>query len=97
MAYRIEYDTSVPCRQRCCGKPKVTLLAAGFFLLFLLLVNLFWPAGGDLLREILLPGDPAVTAEAVDSLIENLEDGETVSDSVAAFCREIIDNAETQN
>lgn len=69
-------------------------LTAAFLLAFLLLTKLFWPAGSDKLREFLLPGDPDVTAGAITALVEDLREGQPVSDSVTAFCAEILAHAE---
>ena len=41
----------------------------------------------------LLPGDPEVTAAALESLRENLAAGESLGEAVTAFCREIINGA----
>jgi hypothetical protein len=44
-------------------------------------------------QEVLLPGDPAVTAAALENMTEGLRSGESLLDAVTAFCREIIANA----
>ena len=95
MAYRIDYSTHSSPKIDSPGKQRITAMAAGFFLLFLLLVNLFWPAGTEIVRQALIPGDPEVTVTAVDNLVSGLKDGQQLSDAVTAFCREIIANAET--
>ena len=95
MAYRIDYSTHSCRKVDSPGKQRTTAMAAGFFLLFLLLVNLFWPAGTEIVRQALIPGDPEVTVTAVDNLVSGLKDGQQLSDAVTTFCREIIANAET--
>ena len=65
MSYRVEYSSSgikrTQIRQR---NGRALLLTAACFLIFLLIVGGFWPKGAQALREILLPGDSAVTAAA---------------------------------
>jgi hypothetical protein len=41
----------------------------------------------------LIPGDKEVTKEAFSQLTQRIKRGEDFSDSVAAFCQEIISNA----
>ena len=94
MAYRIDYDKTGTRKRIEPAKSRIAVYTAAFFLLFLLLVNLFWPDGTGFLRQSLIPGDPDVTAAAVDSLIDDLKDGQQVSDAITAFCRELISNAE---
>ena len=45
-------------------------------------------------RQYLLPGDPEVTAVALDGLWEDLRAGDSLPEALAAFCREIVENAE---
>lgn len=42
--------------------------------------------------EYLLPGDPAVTAAALEEMVMDLRDGESLHDAVTAFCREIMEH-----
>ena len=95
MAYRIEYEngdkypSAAP--ERTSG---VAVRAAGFFLLFLLLTQLFWPAGAEKLRQILMPWDAETTAEAFSVMVSDLRQGDDISEAVTAFCREIMMDAE---
>lgn len=91
MAYKIEYGSN--------GAEKKTLqprkrrripLTAGVLCMFLLLAVLFWPKGRTALRDIVLPGDAEVTADALQGLASDLRAGEGVSDAVTAFCQQII-------
>lgn len=41
----------------------------------------------------LLPGDPEITAAALDELRQDLYDGQPIQEALTAFCREIIDGA----
>lgn len=93
MGYRIVYegpDGNSPKKDR----GRLAGYTAGFLLLFFLLTQIFWPAGADKMRKILLPWDPDVTAEAFSCLVTDLNQGEDLSEAVTAFCREIILNAE---
>ncbi len=94
MAYRIDYD--VTDKHRAIGRQQTSLPArtAMFFLLFLLLTKLFWPAGDEKLREILTPWDAEVTAEAFSEMLTDLRSGEDFTSAVTVFCREIMADAE---
>ena len=45
-------------------------------------------------QKYLLPGDPEVTAAALEQMVEDLRSGYSFTDAVTAFCREIMDNAQ---
>ena len=89
MSYRVEYSSSgikrTQIRQR---NGRALLLTAACFLIFLLIVGGFWPKGAQALREILLPGDSAVTAAAWAELTHELHAGAPVGSAVENFCRE---------
>lgn len=93
MSYRIEYD----CPGNLHSPKKHTNLMrciAGFFLLFLLLTQLFWPAGAQKLRQVFFPWDEEVTAKAFSGLVISVQQGDELSNAVSVFCREIITHAE---
>lgn len=94
MAYKIEYGPG-GMEKRPVKPPKrrLTGVTAGAFCLFLLLTLLFWPKGRTALRDIVLPGDPEVTAEALRDLTSDLREGEGLSDAVTAFCHQIIEES----
>ena len=69
------------------------LLAVFGSMFFLLIVGGFWPRGAQALREILLPGDSAVTAAAWAELTHELHAGAPVGSAVENFCREVFANA----
>lgn len=64
-----------------------------FFVLFLRLVRLLWPEGDIMLRSLLYPGDPAVTASALQMLTEELSSGAGVYDAIRHFCVQILEGA----
>lgn len=44
--------------------------------------------------DFLIPGDKDVTKSALHAMLENVREGERVKDAIAAFCAEILDNAD---
>ncbi len=88
MGYRISYQggaaekISVRSRKKLKWIPFVAVL-------FMLAMTIF-PAGRLTLWNIFLPGNEAVTAEALESLAAELMAGEPLGDAVEAFCLEII-------
>lgn len=69
-------------------------MICGTLILFLLMTHFFWPEGRTALREMFLPGDPEITAEAFSSMVEGLRQGEPVSDAVTAFCQALLTHEE---
>lgn len=94
MSYQIIYGESGSVRRKTAGSHTLAGFTAGFFLLFVLLSRLYWPAGADKLRQIILPCDPDVTAAAFSELMVDINQGDDLTDAVTAFCREITQNAE---
>ena len=95
MAYRIEYGPATP--PQYVKKPKLLrlqIMTAVCLLLFTLLVRQAFPAGTDKLRQILLPGMPTVTQQALDHLMGSLREGAPIGDSFTAFCQYIFDHDE---
>lgn len=45
------------------------------------------------LRELLIPGEPAITVAALETLAENLQEGMPFQQAVEAFCGEILSYA----
>ena len=48
--------------------------------------------GLPFVTEYLLPGDPAVTAAALEGMVADLKEGDSLYDAVTAFCREIVEH-----
>lgn len=93
MGYRIDYSQS---SKRSIEKKRtsaIALFAVFFFLFFLLLTGMFWQQGAKILREILLPGDAAVTAAALQDLTLALKTGESFSNALTDFCLQVIQGA----
>lgn len=97
MSYQIVYGESGAFRPSANRGHWLAASTAGFFLLFVLLSKLYWPAGADKLQQILLPCDPDVTSAAFSELIVNLDRGDDLTDAVTAFCREITQHAESSD
>lgn len=97
MGYRVVYEPApkqaAVIQER---KSRIPGMAAAFFLLFLLLVNGFWPKGRDVLQQILWPGDGETVWNAAESFARNLRCGETFSDAAESFCREILLDADLE-
>lgn len=94
MGYRVEYQQVKKARR---GEKRTSRLAALTVLclfLFLLLVNGFWPRGAEALRDLLLPGDAAVTVAALEDLALELRTGEELSSALENFCRKVVSEAE---
>lgn len=88
--YRIEYETySVYQKTRGFGKipwQMITLFlcVAGVSLLLYLPTSIK-------LRDLFLPGDPAVTADALRELSNALDNGTSLSSAMDVFCDAIMD------
>lgn len=86
MGYRIEYDSGGAKRQEVRKKrfPVVwVLLCAGAAALLI-------PGVRTAVWHWLLPGDGAMTAQALGELVTDLQTGEPFGEAVTVFCREII-------
>lgn len=54
------------------------------------IILLLWPAGRSAVADVLLPGDAEVTAMAVQTMVNELNEGQGIGEAVTAFCQEII-------
>lgn len=95
MAYRIDYGSAGNRRKPLHRQPPKPLIKTALLVLALVagavtvkVVGLNW------VRDVLLPGDPEVTASALQNMTDGLRSGESLLDAVTAFCREIIANAQ---
>ena len=66
------------------------LAVLGFVLLFSAACMI--PQVRAALLELLLPGDPEVTATALERLVETVSEGESIQTALTEFCREIIEH-----
>ena len=90
MAYKVKYGISRHEKKSRGGAMKkfLPVLLAMFLLLGAALAT-----RQDISFDWLLPGDPRVTAAALENLREDLASGEPLGEAVTAFCREIIDGS----
>ncbi len=84
MAYRVDYGPVKKVRGG--ERTRVPGLTALFLLVFFLMVGLCWPRGVQILRDMLIPGDPAVMVAAMDNFARDLEQGTELADAFENFC-----------
>lgn len=83
MGYRIVYGR----KERKRISPKKI---GAIFAVMIVVAILMLPSSRAVVAEILLPGDPEVTASALQTLVSDLGEGQGIGDAVTAFCHEII-------
>ena len=94
MGYRIEYGSQGELRKPLDHKRSYSAIAAAVCVLALVAGAIaIKHAGLSWVQEVLLPGDPAVTAAALENMVENIKEGNSIAEAVTAFCREIVENA----
>ena len=93
MGYRIDYGPVKKVRGVEKRTSRLAALTGMFLLLFVITVCCFWPEGTAVLRDWFLPGDPVVTAAAMEELTDSLRTGEGIGESLRAFCARILEGA----
>lgn len=88
MGYRIEYGQTAVVKQ--IAEHKKKRFPAAVLCGVLLAGVLLFPQVREVLSDLLLPGDGAVTASALEGLADDLKEGETLEYAVRVFCQEII-------
>ena len=66
----------------------ITMVALCLVLLFTILGNM------NTIKNQLMPGNAKVTQSALEDMVQSITEGEQVKDAFAAFCVDIIDNAD---
>lgn len=90
MGYQITYDRGTARKRRILlGKIMRKRLVMGA-VLFIFALILALPAGRIWMRDLLLPGNEAVTAAALEGLVENLRQGQSFAEAASAFCHQVI-------
>ena len=59
-----------------------------------LAVSVIFPAAKEKLVSLLIPGNDAVTIQAVEELVTDLQSGDSTKDALTAFCRTVIENGQ---
>lgn len=91
MGYRIIYESETELTRGKSGVRRI-FLSVGFFLCFLLSVAGFWPEGREMLRILLIPGDPDITMEAAEVFAQELSCGYSLKDAAQNFCIAVWSN-----
>lgn len=90
MSYQVRYDSlplPVPtCKCKRKRIPLLIILLAGVLTGVAVLV-----LTGRISPDYLLPGDPEAVKAGLEALADSLREGQSISDSVTAFCKEILD------
>lgn len=96
MAYHVAYGPPIPERyQKKRYNPlRLQVMTAVCLLVFVLLVKAWFPVGTQKLQQLLLPGAPSVTQQALDELVTNIRSGDPLNAAFTAFCQHIIDHDE---
>lgn len=95
MGYRIEYTSSGSQRKPLKHKPPYAAIATAVGVLSLVFLAIaIKHTGLTWVRDVLLPGDPAITAAALENMVDNMKSGISIGDAVTAFCQEILANAQ---
>lgn len=89
MGYQIRYNNVGKLPKTC--RRSWTGWVAGFLVLVLLAGAITVKAVGlRWVEEVLLPGDPAVTAAALEAMAEELHAGKPLGEAITGFCEEIM-------
>ena len=90
MSYRIEYSPSVDKYDIVGSKPekKWILLSIGG-IAFLLSMS-FWPAGREMVRSFLIPGEDSITMRAFETMTNDLRSGADLYEAFCEFCRMVV-------
>ena len=91
MAYRITYE-SVKKRKNRFRLDRRSWIATALVVVLVFGAMALKSSGLDFVKNYLLPGDPAVTAAALENMAEDLRQGESIIAAFQAFCEEIIEH-----
>ena len=92
MGYKIQYNC-VGRKLESKKKSKAGIFAGLLVLLLVIAAVTVKSVGLQWVREVLLPGDPAVTAAALEGFVLDIKEGDTLVDAITAFCQEIVNGA----
>ena len=89
MSYRIEYDPQTY-RNRHHSLFFRGTVTAIWFACFVWSVCRFWPEGRELLKLLIIPGDPDVTLEAAEVFARELQDGGSLAGAAERFVHAVF-------
>lgn len=84
MSYQIIYGKGMESNNRS-HRGKRLVLTVLFFGFFLWSVHHFWPEGRELLKTVLIPGNPDATLEAAQVFAQELGCGFSLADAAGNF------------
>ena len=94
MAYMVEYGETIT--RKVFALSNKGKKRKGLWIIVLLCITILGYTAlcyKDALLMHLLPGDAAVTASALNTLVNDVKAGHNLADAVTAFCLEIVQNA----
>lgn len=91
MSYTIRYGPPIR-GERPHNTPQILAAIGLGIMILLVLLNIV--GLGDEVFWFLLPGDRAVTAQALDLMEQQIRDGAPVSEAFSVFCETVIQGAE---
>lgn len=95
MAYQIHYDETAV-RRGINEKPATTRSIVRVVLVVAICLAAIFALGNKSVQQFLIPGNDALTIEAMNIFVDELRNGESFRDAATAFCREIIDIADVE-
>ena len=91
MAYRIQYSPED--KKRYPGVKKRIQVRTGQWVVVLLAFGAALCLRIYGVPDFLIPGDPVVTREAAELMMDQLQNGNSLNDAVTVFCKEILHGA----
>ena len=93
MGYSISYEKCGRAIKVSRKQPKSKNKFSPTLVILLIVLALFFLAQNQDARLMMLPGNGAVTASALEDFVATVQKGEGICEAVTTFCKEIIDNA----
>ena len=94
MGYRVDYQPIKKVRNMEKRVTHVPVFAGLCLLLFFFLVFSCWPQGVEVIKEIMIPGEPDITIAAMEQLSVLLMDGERFGEAFEVFCRTVAEGSQ---
>ena len=93
MGYRVDYGkTNAKHQKDCFSSLRVLVMTVAFFLAFCLSVDTFFPRGREAFWEALFPGEASAAQAAVEVLVDELSNGESVTGALENLHRALFEN-----